>query len=174
LSLLFIPRALARGKRKNVILALAINLKNMPYVKVWLHVVWSTKNRKPLLKHPLREEMFNHIYQNAIAKGILMDTVNGHIDHVHCLFRLKNNQTISKVMQLIKGESSFWVNQENKLADNFQWQEEYFAISVSETQVQNVRNYILGQEEHHKKNSYTEEYDAFIKKYGFQVIEGNY
>jgi REP element-mobilizing transposase RayT len=155
-------------------LALAINFSIMPFVRVWLHAVWSTKDRKPLLKKPFRKEVFEHIHQNAVSKGILIEEVNGYIEHVHCLFRLKNDQTISKVMQLIKGESSFWINQQKKISEKFQWQEEYFAISVSEFQVNNVRNYIIGQEEHHKQKSYLQEYDEFIDKYGFQIFKDTF
>lgn len=74
-------------------------------------------------------------------------------------------------MQLIKGESSYWVNKEKLLKQKLQWQEEYFAVSVSDSQVVNVRNYILHQEEHHREKTYIEEYDKFIRKYKFQVIQ---
>ena len=143
----------------------------MPFVKVWVHAVWATKNRQPLLNQLVRKEIFEHIHQNAITKGIMMDAVNGYAEHVHCMFRLKNDQTISKVMQLIKGESSFWINQQKKLNHKLQWQEEYFAVSISESQVNSVRNYIFGQEEHHKQKTYLEEYDEFVQKYGFQVFK---
>ena len=83
----------------------------MSYVKIWIHAVWTVKNQKPILNSEIRQDLFDHIHQNARSKGILMETVGGHHNHAHCLFRLKNNQTIEKVMQLIKGESSFWFNQ---------------------------------------------------------------
>ena len=73
-------------------------------------------------------------------------------------------------MQLIKGESSFWVNKQKLIKSKFEWQDEYFAISVSESQVKAVRKYILNQEEHHKKKTFKQEYDEFIQKYGFQVF----
>ena len=143
----------------------------MPFVKIWIHAVWATKNRKPLLKQGIRKELFEHIKGNAISKGILMDSVNGYIDHVHCMFRLKNDQNISKVMQLIKGESSYWLNQQNALVEKFQWQEEYFAVSISESQVGSVRKYILNQETHHKQQTYQEEYDEFIGKFDFKILK---
>jgi REP element-mobilizing transposase RayT len=143
----------------------------MPFVKIWIHAVWSTKNREPLIIKPVRKQIFEHIHQNALKKDIFMDTVNGHIEHVHCLFRLKNDQTIKDVMQLLKGESSFWINQQKLLKKKFRWQDEYFAVSVSESQVEAVRKYILNQEEHHKKKTFTQEYDEFIQKYGFQIFK---
>jgi putative transposase len=82
----------------------------MSYVKIWIHAVWTVKNRKPILTAEIRQILFDHILQNALSKEILMEVVGGHNNHVHCLFRLRNNQTIENVMQLIKGESSFWFN----------------------------------------------------------------
>ena len=84
----------------------------MSFVKIWIHATWSTKKRFPFLEKSIRNRVFEHIYNNAQDKGILIVAVNGHKDHVHCLFRLKNDQTISKVIQMIKGESSFWINKE--------------------------------------------------------------
>ncbi len=101
-------------------------------------------------------------------KIYLIEIVNGHSEHVHCLFRLRNDQTISKVMQLIKGESSFWINQQKLAKTKFQWQEEYFAVSVSESKVDTVRKYIKTQEEHHRKKAFREEYEEFIEKYNVQ------
>lgn len=130
-----------------------------------------TKNKETLLAKTIRQAVFEHIHQNALNKDILMDIVNGYSEHVHCLFRLKNDQTISKVMQLIKGESSFWINQQKLMKSKFQWQDEYFAVSVSESQVNTVRKYIQIQEEHHKKKTFMQEYEEFIQKYGFQVFQ---
>ena len=74
---------------------------------------------------------------------------------------------MSKIMQLIKGESSYWVNKHKLCKQKFEWQEEYFGISVSESVVDRVRTYIKNQEDHHKKKSFKQEYDEFIKKCGF-------
>lgn len=143
----------------------------MPFIKIWVHAVWATKRREKLLTKEIRSDVFEHIHKNALKKEILIDCVNGHLEHVHCLFRLKNDQTISKVMQLIKGESSFWINKQKLTKTKFEWQDEYFAVSVSESQVQTLRNYINGQEAHHKKTTFQYEYDEFIKKFGFQVFK---
>lgn len=143
----------------------------MPFVKIWIHAVWSAKNREPLIIKPIRQTVFNHIHQNALKKNIFMETVNGHIEHVHCLFRLKNDQTIKYIMQLLKGESSFWINQQKMTNSKFRWQDEYFAVSVSESQVELVGKYIQNQEEHHKMKTFKHEYEEFIDKIGFQVFK---
>lgn len=144
----------------------------MPFVKVYLHCVWSTKNRIPYLDTiELRQKVWNHIRENAIQKGIYIDFINGYSDHCHCLISLGVDQNIQKVIQLIKGESSFWINNNELTKEKFQWQEEYFAVSVSESILDKVRDYIKNQEEHHKKKSFQEEYDEFILKYGFKIID---
>jgi putative transposase len=112
----------------------------MSYIKIWIHAVWTVKNRKPILTSEVRQVLFDHIHQNALSKEILMEIVGGHNNHVHCLFRLRNNQTIENVMQLIKGESSFWLNKSGLIQLKLNWQKEYFAVSVSESQVDKVKN----------------------------------
>ena len=144
----------------------------MPFVKVYIHFVWSTKNRYPYLAtKELRLKMWNHIRDNARKKGIFVDFVNGYNDHCHCLVSLGADQTIQKTMQLIKGESSFWFNNQKLITEKFQWQDEYYAVSVSESVLERVRNYIKKQEEHHHKKTYNEEYEEFIKIYGFQKFD---
>ncbi len=76
-------------------------------------------------------------------------------------------------MQLIKGESSFWINKEKLTKEKFQWQSEYFAVSVSGSVIDKVRNYIKNQEIHHSKKSFQEEYEEFILKYGFEEFDDN-
>ncbi len=75
----------------------------MPWIKVWLHFVWSTKNRIPYLQNPIRPRVLDHIRQNALEKNIHIDFINGYIEHIHCLISLGNDQTLEKIMQLIKG-----------------------------------------------------------------------
>ena len=88
-------------------------------------------------------------------------------DHIHLLISLGREQSISTVVMLIKGESSHWVNKEKLLKCKFEWQDEYIAISVSESLVEKVFDYIKNQDEHHKVKSFEEEYNLFVKKYNF-------
>lgn len=141
----------------------------MPFVKVYIHFVWSTKNRYPFLNSKkLRLKVWNHILENAKEKGIFVDFISGYTDHCHCLVSLGIDQTIQKVMQLIKGESSFWINKNELTNEKFEWQDEYFAVSVSESMLDKVREYIKNQEEHHTRKTFLQEYDDFIVKYGFK------
>ena len=139
----------------------------MSFVKIMIHAVWGTKNREPILTKEIRGKVIDHIKQNAKTKDIYIDRLNGHNDHLHCLFGLNADMSISKAMQLIKGESAFWINKEKITKSKFEWADEYFAVSVSESMLGKVRVYIDGQEEHHKKITFQQEYDEFIKQYNF-------
>ncbi|MCX7612535.1 MAG: transposase, partial [Ignavibacterium sp.] len=118
----------------------------------------------------LREKLYQHIIQNAKEKEIWLDSINGYKEHIHCLISLNKEQTISKVAQLIKGESSYWINKNKLTKTKFIWQDDYWAVSVSESQIDKVRQYILNQEEHHRVKTFTEEVDEFMKKYGWSFI----
>jgi REP element-mobilizing transposase RayT len=141
----------------------------MPFVKVYIHFVWSTKNRETYLEtKEIRNKVWFHIKENAMKKGIFIDFVNGYSQHCHCLVSLGIDQNISKIMQLIKGESSFWINKEGLTKEKFEWQDEYYGVSVSESMIEKVRNYIKNQEVHHSLKSYDDEIDDLIIKHGFQ------
>ena len=139
-------------------------------MKIWIHLVWTTKNREPFLRREIRQPIFTHIRENAKEKGIYLDSINGYLDHVHCLISMSPVQSIDKIVMLIKGESSFWVNRTLQPAKRFEWQKEYFALSVSESVLGRVRNYIRRQEAHHRKKSWDEECQEFIRKYGFSAF----
>src|SRR5690625_1348561 len=141
----------------------------MSWVRIWVHLVFSTKNREPFLQtKEKRQKVHQHIKENAKNKNIYMDSIGGYTDHVHCLISLGREQTISKVAQLIKGESSYWINKSGILKSNFKWQDDYWAVGVSESHVNAVRDYIKNQEEQHRVLSFTEEVDNFMKKYGWK------
>jgi len=144
----------------------------MPYIKVYIHFVWSTKNRKHYFdSSETRQRVWTHIRDNARAKDIFVEFIGGYADHCHCLISFGVDQTIQKVMQLIKGESSFWINKESITNDHFEWQNDYFAVSVSESMIDKVKAYIANQEAHHKIKTFQEEYEEFILKFGFQRIK---
>ncbi len=140
----------------------------MSWVKVYLHIVFSTKNRIPFLySKDLRKQVFQHIKNNADSKGIWLDCVNGFQDHAHCLISLGKEQSISKVTQLIKGESSFWINNNKLTEDKFAWQDDYWVVGVSESHLEAVRKYIHNQEDHHVKKTFSQELEDFMKKNGW-------
>lgn len=139
----------------------------MAYLRVWIQLVWSTKNREQLINSAdLRQKLFQHITENATSKSIRLDCVNGTYDHVHALVSLGPDQTIAKIAQLLKGESSHWLNQQNIVCGKFEWQDDYFASPVSDSAVERVRTYIKNQEEHHRKKLFSEEWGEFMSHHG--------
>ncbi|ASK30227.1 transposase [Chryseobacterium sp. T16E-39] len=142
----------------------------MSFIKIYIHLVFSTRNRLPYLNTPhLRVKIWKHIKDYATEKGIYLDMINGYSDHCHCLISLGSGQNIEKIVQLIKGESSYWINKNQLIKDKFGWQDEYFAISVSESMIPAVRNYIRNQEKHHQTKTFAKEYQEFIEKYNFKM-----
>nr|WP_295934952.1 IS200/IS605 family transposase [uncultured Dyadobacter sp.] len=139
----------------------------MSWTRLWIHVVFSTKYRAPVLRDEIRMKVFMHIKEYAESKGIQVDVVNGHLDHAHCLICLGREQTIADVMKIVKGESSYWINKNKLTKMRFVWQDDYWAVSVSERHVSRVRNYILRQEEHHKGKTFDTEINRFMAKYGW-------
>ncbi|MDP3129181.1 MAG: IS200/IS605 family transposase [Sediminibacterium sp.] len=144
----------------------------MPYTKVCIHYVWSTKDRVRILTQPLRHLLFDHIRKNAAEKKIHIDRMNGYYEHIHCLVWLKPTQSIDKIAQLLKGESAHWFNNSSGIQKiKLEWQDEYFAVSVSESMVPKLRMYIDNQEIHHRQKTFQEEYEAFMRQYDFPENE---
>ncbi len=141
----------------------------MSYVKIMVHCVWGTKNREHILLKEKRSKLLDHICENAKKKDIYIDTIDGYTDHLHCLISLGADESISKVIQLIKGEASFWANKEKLLPEKMEWAKDYFAASVSESSLKLVRNYIKNQEIHHQKITFAEEYETFMNSYDLQL-----
>jgi REP element-mobilizing transposase RayT len=144
----------------------------MSYIKIWIHCVWGTKKHLSFLNQSNKWEIINHIKANAKEKGIYIDHINGDREHLHCLISMSAKQNVAETMQFIKGESSFWINKNNVAIGKFEWADEYYAVSVSESQIKNVRNYIKNQEEHHKRKTWDEECKEFLEKYGLERIKG--
>jgi REP element-mobilizing transposase RayT len=121
----------------------------MSNTRIWIHFVWATKNREPLLNPTVKAKIIRHIRSNAREKRIAVESIGGGEDHLHVLLMLHPSQSPAQVMQLIKGESSHWMNQNGRSSDYFEWQDEYYAASVDEQSVAIVRHYIANQETHH-------------------------
>lgn len=139
----------------------------MSFVNIWVHAVWGTKDRDRILIPEIRKTICHHIHENAVAKGFYVNEVNGHLEHLHCLMALRSDWSIAKQMQMIKGEAANWINKSGMLQQKFEWADEYFATSVSENKLDTVRWYIRNQEEHHRKISFEDEYNSFLKTFGF-------
>ena len=121
-----------------------------------------TKKREHFLTPEVRRQVIKHIGENARVKRIFIDTIYGHTNHIHCLIRLNANMSIAKTLNLLEGESSHWINTTRLIKKKFEWADEYFGASVSESIVPQVRCYLRNQDRHHASVSYEREYDELI------------
>ena len=135
------------------------------YTKIWIHFTWSTKHRRAIITKELKYQLYDHIRENAQNKGIYIDHMNGTEDHIHLLISLKGEQSPSKVVFFLKGESSHWVNANKLTKHKFEWQNEYFAKSVSESALPRIRKYIRNQEQRHKMKKLIRQYEINMEKY---------
>ena len=140
------------------------------YTKVWIHLIWTTKNRKRILIPKIYPVIHKHIIEYAAKSVVHIENLNIQPEHIHCLFNLPSDKKIEDTAKSLKGESSHWINEEKLLPEYFSWQRGYGAFSVSASQVEKVKTYIKNQDEHHRRLSFKEEYEAFLVKYGFKVL----
>ncbi|HQV67587.1 MAG TPA: IS200/IS605 family transposase, partial [Saprospiraceae bacterium] len=134
--------------------------------KIWIHAIWSTKDRHPFIHSNVEHKIYHFISEQFREQGCPVSIINGMPDHLHCLFLLSPQKSIAEVIKQIKGSSSHYINQNNLIVDKFSWQTGYAAYSVSESVVDKVHNYIHNQKQHHAKKTFQQEYDEFIKLYG--------
>lgn len=135
------------------------------YTQIHIHAVFAVRNRECLIKKEWKVELYKYmtaIIQNNNHKVLV---INGVEDHVHILFGMRPTQALSELMQMIKGDSSKWINQNKLTTFKFSWQEGFGAFSYSKSHIGNVVKYINNQEQHHKKKSFHEEYLEMLKKY---------
>ena len=138
------------------------------YSRVWLHIVWATLERRPLLDKPAAAKLSVWLHDYAKQKGIHMKINFVNPDHVHALIDLPTNLCIEDMMQWFKGSSSHWINEQNLVASKFGWGRGYGVFSVSESGISEVCAYIAKQEEHHRKRDFAEELKLFVERYGLE------
>jgi putative transposase len=144
------------------------------YSRCWLHLTWETLRREPMLDKRAASRASVNLVEYSCEKGIYMKINYFNADHTHALIDLPTNLTIERAVQLLKGSSSHWINENRLVRGHFAWGRGYGAFSVSHSDVDRVADYIARQEEHHRKRSFAEEYELFVKRYGLEWRdEGN-
>jgi putative transposase len=138
------------------------------YSRCWIHLIWETLRREPMLDRRAAAKASVNLSEYALEKGLYMKINFFNADHTHALIDLPTNLTIEQVIQLFKGSSSHWINQEKLVKGRFAWGKGYGAFSVSQSDVGRVAKYIANQEAHHRKRTFEEEYQLFVKNYGLQ------
>ena len=130
--------------------------------QILLHVIFSTKNRVPLIPAEREADLYSYIGGICRYRDCVLMEMNGTADHVHMLLSLSKTIALSDLMLNVKRESSKWMGESYP---NFEWQDGYFAFSIGASQVGAVRSYIAGQKEHHKAVDFRDEVRAFLRKY---------
>lgn len=138
------------------------------YTNLLYHVVFSTKQRLPLITGNLQEELYSYIGGIIRGEGGTQLEIGGTNDHVHILAKFKPAVSVSTMLAKVKANSSKWANEEKMRMRKFGWQEGYATFSVSESQVPAVRQYIQNQEEHHQTQTFQEELIALLDRHGIE------
>ena len=133
------------------------------YTQIHVQFVFAVKYRNGLIHSSYKEELYKYISGIIKENKHKLLAINGMPDHIHIFIGMRPTQSISDLLQDIKGSSSKWINEKKFLNVKFEWQEGYGAFSYSKSHVNNVINYIQNQENHHKKESFTEEYLRFLE-----------
>lgn len=134
------------------------------YSKLDYHIVFSTKNRLPMIEDSFRENLYSYMGGVLRANGGTLLVAGGMPDHVHLLAVWGTSISVAKMLQLIKGGSSKWLS--DRGIRGFGWQAGYGAFSVSASRLAAVRAYILNQEEHHRRWSFQEEFLELLRRHG--------
>ncbi|MBN2102570.1 transposase [bacterium] len=140
---------------------------NHPLTQIWIHAIWSTRDRLPLMKKNFRTQLDTYLRYKLQEMGCLVRIINGTVDHMHALFQLPHERPLTRLMDHIKGESSRWINQQRFLQTPFSWETGYCALSVSGSVVPRVEAFIRDQTLLHQKMTFDQEYRQFLTKCGF-------
>ena len=140
-------------------------------VKNYIHIVFSTKHRQPLITEGIENELY--AYLGGICKNLECHPikVGGYTDHIHILCMLSKKIALMKLLEEVKSHSSKWIKTKGEEFGNFYWQDGYGAFSVNPSEVDRVINYIANQKEHHSKKIFQDEFRAFLKKYQVEYDE---
>ncbi|MCK5032234.1 MAG: IS200/IS605 family transposase [Calditrichia bacterium] len=139
--------------------------------KIYLHIIFSTKNRSDFIKTEIETELYRYIA--GILKNLECTAIKigGTSNHIHILNTFSRTITISKILELVKKDSSKWIKTKGNDFNKFYWQNGYGVFSVSQSRVNKVKTYIESQKEHHKKKMFKEEYREFLKEYNIEYDE---
>jgi REP element-mobilizing transposase RayT len=140
------------------------------HTSCYIHLIWGTKDRAPLLNTNEVQNKINHFFQNYLKElKIKVLALYTNPDHAHFLIELPIDRTIQDIVKHLKGSSSHWINLNDIIKLKFSWAVGYAAFTVSKSNVEKVKKYIQNQKEHHKKLTFSEEYEKFIKSYNTET-----
>jgi len=135
------------------------------FLQVYIQAVFAVKGRENLIAEAWRDELHKYISGIITRKQQKSIIVNGVADHIHCFIGLKPSMSIPDLIRDVKNNSSKFINEKGYLKSKFQWQEGFGVFSYSHSQIDQVYNYILNQEEHHRKKTFKDEYIELLNKF---------
>ena len=141
------------------------------YTNLLYHLVFSTKERRPLITPDYQVRLYD--YMGGVIRGIggISLGIGGAADHVHLLAKLRPERALSDVLCILKANATGWMHDVFPETRDFCWQRGYGAFTVSQSNVRDVQRYIAGQEEHHKKVSFRDEFVQFLRANGIEYDE---
>ena len=134
-------------------------------VKIYIHVVFSTKKRENLILPQIEKELFAYIGGILRKYDSILLAANGTANHIHLLVSQSKNVSLSDLLRELKKSSSLWIKTKGAKFGNFQWQAGFGAFSIGHSQIETVKSYIEKQKEHHKIEIFEDEYRKFLQKY---------
>ena len=141
------------------------------YTQIHIQCVFAVKFRDAVINNLFKERLHKYIIAIINNNGHKTLAINSMPDHMHIFFGMRSNQSLSELMQLVKGDSSEWINKQKLVLGKFRWQEGYGAFSYSKSHTDAVAKYVLNQEEHHRKKTFLEEYKEMLKKFEIDYDE---
>jgi REP element-mobilizing transposase RayT len=135
------------------------------YTQIHLQLIFAVQYRAAMIEPKWKTNLNKYITGIVKNNNHKLVSINGMPDHLHMLIGMRPHQSLSDLMQDIKGDSSTWINDRHLTKSKFRWQEGYAAFSYSHSHLKNVIAYIENQENHHRKISFMEEYLSFLKKF---------
>ena len=141
------------------------------YTNVLYHIVFSTKDRRPLITPEYEPRLYDYIGGTIRGVGGISLELNGTEDHFHLLAKLRPDRAVSDVLRDLKANASGWMHDVFPTLKNFSWQRGYGAFTVSQSNLEEVRRYIARQKEHHRKTSFRDEFILFLSANGIEFDE---
>ncbi len=141
------------------------------YTQIHIQAVFAVKNRISLINHSWEESLYMYITGIIQNHGHKLIAINGMPDHIHIFFGLRPLQSLSDLIRNVKGDSSYWINQQKFVSGKFSWQEGFGAFSYSKSHISNVANYIKNQKIHHQRKDFISEYIKILEDYEVKFDE---
>jgi len=141
------------------------------YHQIHIHGIFAVKKRTGLIRKEWKDELYKYITGIVQKYDHKLLAINGMPDHVHVFFGMRPTQSLSDLMQDVKGGSSKWINEKKFIKERFEWQEGFGAFSYSKSQASKVISYVESQEVHHRKITFLDEYKKFLEKFEIDYDE---